>query len=56
MVVMNEKEIFDYCDPQMLELMGILQCADSGSYTFIEKKDEYPKNVTEFRSTNFLII
>ena len=36
--------------------MGRLQSADSGSYTFIERKEEFPKNVAEFKNTNFLVI
>ena len=34
--------------------MGRLQSADSGSYTFIERKEEFPKNVAEFKNTNSL--
>ena len=47
---LTPKELGLFMDPRLFDLMLVMMTADSGSYTFLYRKDRYEKNFLVFKA------
>ena len=52
MMILDDDELFMYCDPLLLKYMLIMQSADSSSYLFMNKAEEAKLNTLAFEVVN----